>query len=85
MSERKFCLSLQYNGTNSSSFVNATKIHQFKVKNSEIKPYPLYLGKVSKDFITDNLKKKQDQMVTCTIFLLIIILLIIVILIFKDI
>ena len=46
-SERKFYLSLHYNGSNSSLFVNATKIHQFKAKESGIKRYPLSLGNVS--------------------------------------
>ena len=36
-SNRKFCLSLHCNGSNSFSFVNATKIYQFKAKDSEIK------------------------------------------------
>ena len=36
-SERKFCLSLCYNGSNSFLFTNATKIHQFKAKDFEIK------------------------------------------------
>ena len=40
-SHRKLCLSLYYNGSNSFSFVNATKLYQFKAKHSEIKPYPL--------------------------------------------
>ena len=31
-SQRKFCSSLHYNGGNSFLFVNARKIHQFKVK-----------------------------------------------------
>ena len=31
-SQRKFCLSLHYNGHNSFVFLNATKIYQFKVK-----------------------------------------------------
>ena len=31
----KFCLSLHYNGSNSSLFVNATKVYQFKAKDSE--------------------------------------------------
>ena len=31
-SQRKFCLSLHYNGSNSFLFVNATKIYQFKAK-----------------------------------------------------
>ena len=32
---RKFCLSLHYNGGNSFIFVNATKIYQFKARDSE--------------------------------------------------
>ena len=40
-SNRKFCLSLHCNGSNSFLFVNATKIYQFKAKDSEIKKYPL--------------------------------------------
>ena len=33
----RFVLSLHYNGINSFLFVNATKIYQFKAKDSEIK------------------------------------------------
>ena len=40
----KFCLSLHYNGSDSFLFVNATKIYQFKVKDSEMKKYPLCLA-----------------------------------------
>ena len=36
-SERTFCLSLHCNRSNSFLFVNAKKIHQLKVKDSEIK------------------------------------------------
>ena len=36
-SNRKFCLSLDYNGSNSFLFVNATKICQLKAKDFEIK------------------------------------------------
>ena len=36
-SNRQFCLSLQYNGSNSFLFVNTTKIYQFKSKDFEIK------------------------------------------------
>ena len=43
-SERKFCLSLHYNGSNNFLFVNATKIYQFKAKDSETKKYSLCLG-----------------------------------------
>ena len=55
--ERKFCLSLHYNGSNRFFFVNATKIYQFKVKDSEIRKYLLCLGNISKDFSVDNMKK----------------------------
>ena len=54
----KFCLSLHYNGTGSYLFVNGTKIIKFKAKNSEINPYELCLGNISKDQSVDNMKKK---------------------------
>ena len=60
-SGKRFVLSLHYNGSNSFLFVNATKVYQFKAKNSEIKDYALCLGNVSKDFTINNMKKKQDQ------------------------
>ena len=47
-SGKRFVLSLHYNV--SFLFVNATKVYQFKTKNSEIKDYALSLGNVSKDF-----------------------------------
>ena len=53
----KFCLSLHYNGHNSYLCVNGTEIHKFKAKNSEIVATPLYLGKISKEFSVDNMKK----------------------------
>ena len=56
-SERKFCLSLHYNGSNSFLFINAMKIHQFKAKYSGIKKYPLCLGNISKEFSADDMKK----------------------------
>ena len=56
---RKPCLCLHYNGSNSFLFVSATKIYQFKAKDSEIKPYPLCLGNISKYFTANN-TKKQD-------------------------
>ena len=49
-SHRRFGLSLNYNGSDSFLFVNATKVYQFKAKDSEIKKYLLCLGNVSKDF-----------------------------------
>ena len=59
-SEKRFVLSLHYNRSDSSLFVNATKVYQFNAKDSEIKPYPLYLGNISNYFTIDNMKKKQD-------------------------
>ena len=56
----RFVLSLHSNGSNSFLFVNATKIYQFKAKDSEIKDYTLCLGNISKDFTINNVKKKQD-------------------------
>ena len=60
-SNRKFCLSLHYNESNSFLFVNATKIYHFKVKNSEMKKYPLCLGNISRDFSANNMKKTKNQ------------------------
>ena len=51
---KKFCLSLHYNGANSYLFVNGTEIHKFKAKDSEIVAYPLCLGNISKDFSINN-------------------------------
>ena len=48
-SNKKFCFSLHYNGANSYLFVNGTKIHRFKAKDSEIVLYPLCLGNISKE------------------------------------
>ena len=59
-SGKKIALSLHYNGSNSFLFVNATKVYQFKAKNSEIKDYGLCLGNFSKDFTINNMKKKQN-------------------------
>ena len=53
----KFCLSLHYNGANSYLFVNGTEIIKFKAKDSEITPYELCLGNISKDWSIDNMKK----------------------------
>ena len=54
----KFCLSLHCNGANSYLFLNGTKIIKFKAKDSEIVPYSLCLGNISKDWTNDNMKKK---------------------------
>ena len=54
---KKFCLSLQYNRSNSCLFVNGTEIHKFKAKDSEIVVIPLCLENISKDYSADNIKK----------------------------
>ena len=53
---KRLVLSLHYNGSNSFLFVDATKIYQFKAKNSEIKDYALRFGNISKDFTINNMK-----------------------------
>ena len=53
----KFWLSLHYNGASSYLFVNGKEIHKFTAKDSEIDPYELCLGNISKDWPVDNMKK----------------------------
>ena len=57
VTKKKFCLSLHYNRANSYLFVNDTEIYKFKAKDSEIVATPLCLGKISKDWSLDNMKK----------------------------
>ena len=54
---KKFCLSLHYNGANSYLFVNGTEIYKFKANDSEIVASPLCLGNISKDWLIDKMKK----------------------------
>ena len=54
---KKFCLSLHYNGANSYLFVNGTETYKFKAKDSEIVATPLCLGNISKDWLIDIMKK----------------------------
>ena len=56
---KRFVLSLHYNGSNSILFVNATKIYQFKAEDFVIKDYALYLGHTLKDFTINNMKKAR--------------------------
>ena len=63
LTKKKFCLSLHYNRANSYLFVNGTEIYKFKAKDSQIAPNPLCSGNISKDWSTDNLKKKKDFIV----------------------
>ena len=48
---------MHYNRANSCSFVNGTEIIKFKAKDSEITLYPMCLGRISKDWSVDNMKK----------------------------
>ena len=81
--QRKFCLSLHYNGSNSFLLVNATKMYQFKAKNSQITPYPLFLGNISKDFTANNKKKKNIKWICLRIFFIIILLMLVILSISK--
>ena len=47
---KKNCFSVHYNGANNYLFVNATEIHRFTAKDSEIVATPLCLGNISKDW-----------------------------------
>ena len=47
---KNFCLTLHYNEVISYLFANGVEIHKFKVKDSEIIPYPVCLGNISKSF-----------------------------------
>ena len=57
VTKNKFCLSLHYNAANSYLFVNGTEIYKFKAKDSETVASPLYVGNISQDWSTDNMKK----------------------------
>ena len=57
----KFCLGLHYNGADSYLFVSGTEIIKFKAKDSEITPYQLCLGNISKDWSIGNMKKTSLQ------------------------
>ena len=55
--EKKFCLSLHYNGDNSYLFANGTEITKFKAKDSKIVANPFGLRKISEDFLVAHMKK----------------------------
>ena len=42
-------------------YANGVKIYQFKIKNSELKPYPLLLGNISKDLTVNSIKKIKTK------------------------
>ena len=54
---KRFVLSLHYNGSNNSLFVNFTKIYQLKSKDSEIEDYTLCIGNISTYFTINNINK----------------------------
>ena len=64
---KRFVLSLHYNGSNNLLFLNATKIYQFKAKDSEIKDHTLPLGNIAKYFTINNMRKNRIKR-NCKIF-----------------
>ena len=50
---------MHYNGASSYLFVNGTKIHKFKAKDSEIVENLHCLGNISEDFSADNMNKTE--------------------------
>ena len=54
---KKFYLSLHYNGVNSYLFINGIEIYKFKAKDCEILASLLYLGNISKVWTVDNIQK----------------------------
>ena len=56
---KKFSLSLHYNGDNSYLLVSGKEIIKFKAKDSDIVPNILCLGNISKEFSVENMKKKN--------------------------
>ena len=57
VTNKKFCLSLHYNGPNSYLFVNGTEIYKVKAKDSEVFVGQICLENISKDWSVDNMKK----------------------------
>ena len=49
---------MHYNRANNYLFANGTEISKFKAKDSELVASPLCLGNISKNWSTDNMKKK---------------------------
>ena len=67
-SNRKFSLSVHYNGSNSFLFVKATKISQIKAKYSELKRHPLCLEDISGDLSVNKVKKNRIKWVSLRFF-----------------
>ena len=51
---------MHYDRKDSYLFVNETEVYKFKEKDYKIAGNPLCLGNISKDWSTDNLKKKTE-------------------------
>ena len=81
----KFCLSLHYNRGNTYLSVNATKIHKFTAKDSEIVPNNLCLGNISKDFSASNIKKLDLMVIFMTLVLIMMQLMLMIFLTFTSI
>ena len=45
-------------------------MYKFKAKDSEIMASPLFLGNISKDWSTDNMKKKKQGLMDMSMILL---------------
>ena len=54
---KKFYLSLHYNGANRYLFVNGKEIDKFKANDSDIVVTPIWLGNISIDCSVDNMRK----------------------------
>ena len=52
---------MHYNGEDSDLFTNGKKIIKLKAKDSEINPYEMGLGNISKDWSVDNIKKTSPK------------------------
>ena len=57
VANKRFCLSLHYNGANSYLFVNGTEIYKFKARDFEILVGPICLENISKDWSLDNMER----------------------------
>ena len=76
--DKKFCLSLHYNGANSYLFVNGIKIYKFKATASQSVASTLCLGNISKGWAVDNMKKAElMDMFICLVLIMMLLQLII--------
>ena len=57
VTNKKFCLSLHYNGANTYLLVNGIEIYKIKAKDCEILVVPICLGNISKDWSVDVMKR----------------------------